>query len=234
MEQGGHHQHQRSSQGAPPPSRAPAPHLQIDVTAVVRVGPVRLVVPVSVANISFKATARIALQPLVEQLPCIGGWQPLPWPAWARATCCCAGALPRPPPAAPSNASAAAAAAAAGEDKRLARQSYLNTTPAMQAGQPIKKRLAQQPPSPPTQRISLSLAAPSLPDLCRPPSPSIHTQALPPTPQAASPSACWSRPTWTSRSRYFLGSTSWRCPPSRRPSGAPSWWVGRVAAAAGG
>jgi hypothetical protein len=42
------------------------------VTAVVRVGPLRLVVPVTVANISFKATARIALQPLVEQLPCIG------------------------------------------------------------------------------------------------------------------------------------------------------------------
>ncbi len=47
--------------------------LQIDLTVALRVGPLRLMVPISVRDISFKSTARVTLAPLVEALPCIGG-----------------------------------------------------------------------------------------------------------------------------------------------------------------
>lgn len=48
-------------------------YLQIDLTVALRVGPLRLMVPISVRDISFKSTARVTLAPLVEALPCIGG-----------------------------------------------------------------------------------------------------------------------------------------------------------------
>ncbi|KAG2484002.1 hypothetical protein HYH03_017169 [Edaphochlamys debaryana] len=44
-----------------------------DVSAVLRFGRLRLVVPIQVANISFKADVRVILRPLVEKFPCLGG-----------------------------------------------------------------------------------------------------------------------------------------------------------------
>lgn len=39
----------------------------------VKVGPLRLVIPVQVSDVQFKVLARIILAPLVEQVPVVGG-----------------------------------------------------------------------------------------------------------------------------------------------------------------
>ncbi|KAG2430443.1 hypothetical protein HXX76_009966 [Chlamydomonas incerta] len=46
---------------------------QFDVHVILRFGRLRLVVPLQLANISFKADVRVMLRPLVEQFPCLGG-----------------------------------------------------------------------------------------------------------------------------------------------------------------
>lgn len=44
----------------------------LDVTAVLRFGALRLVVPLQLANITFKAHVRLEMRPLVDKIPCIG------------------------------------------------------------------------------------------------------------------------------------------------------------------
>uniref|UniRef100_A0A7R9V5U8 C2 domain-containing protein n=1 Tax=Chlamydomonas euryale TaxID=1486919 RepID=A0A7R9V5U8_9CHLO len=46
---------------------------KFNVGAFIRLGPVRLYVPVEVSNLHFKADVRITLKPLVEVIPCVGG-----------------------------------------------------------------------------------------------------------------------------------------------------------------
>ncbi|KAG2431308.1 hypothetical protein HYH02_013439 [Chlamydomonas schloesseri] len=46
---------------------------QFDVHVVLRFGRLRLIVPLQLGNISFKADVRVLLRPLVEQFPCLGG-----------------------------------------------------------------------------------------------------------------------------------------------------------------
>ena len=47
--------------------------MHVDVQVYVKVGPLRVVVPVSVSDIQFKVLARVSLEPLVDTIPCIGG-----------------------------------------------------------------------------------------------------------------------------------------------------------------
>jgi Ca2+-dependent lipid-binding protein len=47
--------------------------MKIRVTAVVKVGGMRVDIPVDIGDIQFKALARITIKPLVETLPCVGG-----------------------------------------------------------------------------------------------------------------------------------------------------------------
>ncbi|GIL46177.1 hypothetical protein Vafri_3227 [Volvox africanus] len=44
-----------------------------DVHAILRFGRLRLIVPLQLANISFKADVRVMIRPLVEKFPCLGG-----------------------------------------------------------------------------------------------------------------------------------------------------------------
>uniref|UniRef100_A0A7S0S0C1 C2 domain-containing protein n=1 Tax=Chlamydomonas leiostraca TaxID=1034604 RepID=A0A7S0S0C1_9CHLO len=46
---------------------------QFDVGVFLRFGPIRLYVPVQVANLHFKIEPRITIKPLVEEMPCVGG-----------------------------------------------------------------------------------------------------------------------------------------------------------------
>ncbi|GLC34697.1 hypothetical protein PLESTB_001233100 [Pleodorina starrii] len=46
---------------------------KLDVHVVLRFGRLRLIVPLQLANISFKADIRVMLRPLVEKFPCLGG-----------------------------------------------------------------------------------------------------------------------------------------------------------------
>ncbi|GIL71431.1 hypothetical protein Vretimale_2707 [Volvox reticuliferus] len=44
-----------------------------DVHVILRFGRLRLIVPLQLANISFKADVRVTIRPLVEKFPCLGG-----------------------------------------------------------------------------------------------------------------------------------------------------------------
>lgn len=47
--------------------------LRLRLTAVVKLGPLRIDAPVDIADIQLKALMRITMRPLVETLPCVGG-----------------------------------------------------------------------------------------------------------------------------------------------------------------